>query len=225
MKFAWPVPGNQPITQTSADHLARGGGEAVDIACPSGTPWLACHDGHIAFNGIAGDAGFSVWLQWLNAETDTIWRARYAHGDQLGPLAVGTEVTAGTIIGWVGDTDTGLTGLSTGPHLHLALEGFTGNAGVRVQPEGFLTSGTEYEGGGATMTDEPEDGGGLETLTLTFKERAEALALLNLIYGVGKVLTKEQRTRQTRSSLGQQVKDAAVRLRELMGLLYAVLGL
>ena len=42
MNLLWPIAGNLPITQTSDDHIARGGGPAVDFAAWSSTEWLSC---------------------------------------------------------------------------------------------------------------------------------------------------------------------------------------
>ena len=139
MSLRWPLPTAYPITNDSDAHLARGSGEACDFAAPPGVPWLACADAVVKVNQHDVDAGWMVWIQWLDAPTDVLYRARYAHGDHPGPMAVGTEVSHGDIIGWVGDTATGQTGAkTTGPHLHFALERWTGAGWQRVRPEDYL---------------------------------------------------------------------------------------
>lgn len=143
MSLRWPLPTAYPITNDSDAHLARGSGEACDFAAPPGVPWLACADAVVKVNQHDVDAGWMVWIQWLDAPTDVLYRARYAHGDHPGPMAVGTEVSHGDIIGWVGDTATGQTGAkTTGPHLHFALERWTGAGWQRVRPEDYLSHET-----------------------------------------------------------------------------------
>ena len=134
----WPLPSIYPVTNDASAHVARGSGMAVDFAAPAGAPWLACADAVVKVNQHMPDAGHSVWIQWFDGPTDTLYRARYAHADRLGPLPVGAEVKAGDIIGWVGDTRTGQTGTATtGDHLHFALEKFTG-VWERLDPELYL---------------------------------------------------------------------------------------
>lgn len=139
MNLRWPLPSAFPVTNDAAAHLARGSGMAVDFAAPSGVPWFAVADAVVKVNQHDAEAGWMVWIQWFDGPTDTLYRARYCHGDQPSPLAVGAEVKAGDIIGWVGDTATGVTGVSTGPHLHFVLERYTG-VWERLDPEPYLVA-------------------------------------------------------------------------------------
>lgn len=107
--FSWPVHG--VITQYFSWYH-----KAVDIAAPYGTPILAAQNGHVAevFNSgwnygygihvvIAGDNGLSTLYAHMRATN----------------VSAGEAVTAGTtVIGWIG-----LTGRTTGPHVHFEIRG------------------------------------------------------------------------------------------------------
>ena len=95
-----PVAG--PISQDFHD-----GHRALDIAVPVGTPVRATLAGRVAFSGWS-EEGYGNLVIVENGP----YRAYYAHLDQL-PLAVGDAVTAGTVVGYSGNT-----GNSTGPHVH-----------------------------------------------------------------------------------------------------------
>ena len=121
LKLLWPVP-DHPITSSAQDHLNRGQARAIDIACETGTPILAGHDGLIAYAGLLGDCGLAVDLQFEGCVV------RHCHLISLAVQAP-QEVTAGQVIGYAGST-----GLSTGPHLHLAVW----IDGMRVDPAVYL---------------------------------------------------------------------------------------
>ena len=135
MNLLWPIAGNLPITQTSDDHLARGSGEAVDFAAWSGTEWLSCapKTARVVKSGYDPECGYHIYLQWHDPETDWLLRARYCHGLMAPPWGVGALVEPGECVGFVGSS-----GRSTGPHLHFALERWTGepdNYWLRLRPE------------------------------------------------------------------------------------------
>jgi len=85
----------------------------VDLAAEYGTPVKAVADGRVAQAGWAGELGNSVRIDHEHAMTSI-----YGHMARISPeVRQGSYVHMGQVIGWVGST-----GLSTGPHLHFALE-------------------------------------------------------------------------------------------------------
>jgi len=84
---------------------------AYDLPAPIGTDIVAAHDGCIISmtSGYAGGWGNSI-LEDVGDD----FNARYAHMLTFAPgMQVGTCVTTGQVIGYVG-----VTGHTTGPHLH-----------------------------------------------------------------------------------------------------------
>lgn len=126
MVLTWPVAG-YAISRGSQGHLDEGQEAAVDIACPEGAPLLAVHDGLIYRAGWLGDCGLSLDLYWEHEGSEYV--VRYCHCSELAVNHL-DNVTAGQVLSYAGST-----GLSTGPHLHLALW----VNGVRVWPEEYLT--------------------------------------------------------------------------------------
>ena len=87
---------------------------ALDIAAPLGTPVTAASAGIVAFVGHLPDGAMIV----LVAHPDG-YVSEYAHLDDtfaLPPVKTGQTVTAGQVVGFVG-----LTGITTGPHVHFAV--------------------------------------------------------------------------------------------------------
>ena len=126
----WLLPGgptSYPITRNAAGHLAADQEVAVDLAALAGANVLALHDGLITYAGWDGDCGYALDLEYDDAQGH--WRWRYCHSADL-YVGYGTWVSAGQPIGSVGST-----GLSSGPHVHLACW----INGVRVDPEPYLT--------------------------------------------------------------------------------------
>lgn len=89
--------------------------DAQDFAASLGTPILAIGDGVVIESGFATDGcGNGIKIQHrVGAATVT---SRYCHMLGASPLVQGDTVEMGDEIGMVGNT-----GLSFGPHLHLAL--------------------------------------------------------------------------------------------------------
>lgn len=111
--FGWRV---HPISGDRRFH------KGIDLAAPMGTPVLAATSGRVvAADNISG-YGLTVVIEGAGR------RNLYAH---LSGMAVrpGTEVKAGTVIGWVGST-----GNSTGPHLHFETQVLTGEGWMAVNP-------------------------------------------------------------------------------------------
>jgi len=85
----------------------------VDLVARYGTPVKAVADGRIETAGWCGGLGRCVRIQHEGGIVTT-----YGHLSQISAgLSEGTSVRVGEVIGRVGST-----GLSTGPHLHYALE-------------------------------------------------------------------------------------------------------
>lgn len=83
--------------------------KGVDYAAKSGTPIKTTGNGRITFRGRKGGYGNTVVIQH-----GTRYSTLYAHLSKFKRgLRVGSTVTQGTTIGYVGKT-----GLATGPHLH-----------------------------------------------------------------------------------------------------------
>jgi len=91
-----------PVLNTIRAH--RG----VDYAARTGTPIRAAGDGKISFRGVNGGYGNTVILQHGGNITTL-----YAHMSRFADPRLGTRVSQGQTIGYVGQS-----GLATGPHLH-----------------------------------------------------------------------------------------------------------
>lgn len=129
MLTTWPVRPYSPISRGSDAHVADDEGIAADIACYSGTPWIAVHDGDVTAaitDPAASDCGIQLDLEWDDGPHH--WRARYCHG-QAQECGLGQQVSAGDRIGSVGST-----GRSDGPHLHIVLW----RDSERLRPEEWL---------------------------------------------------------------------------------------
>ena len=97
--------------------------KGVDYAAPTGTPIHAAGDGTIVFRGTKH--GYGNFIAIKNTPTYT---TAYGHMSRFAPgLHVGSHVTQGEVIGYVGQT-----GFATGPHLHYEVR-------VDGRPENPLT--------------------------------------------------------------------------------------
>ena len=106
--WTWPVHG--VITQfASWYHMA------LDIAAPYGTPLIAASSGTVDYVSVGTyDTGYGNNV-WVN-KGDGV-RYHYAHMEAVN-VSVGQHVVGGqTIIGWIG-----LTGHTTGPHVHFEIQ-------------------------------------------------------------------------------------------------------
>ncbi len=85
----------------------------VDLVAQYGTPVKAVADGRVEQAGWAGELGNAIRIEHQRGMTSI-----YGHLSRISPdIHEGAWVHMGQVIGWVGST-----GLSTGPHLHFALE-------------------------------------------------------------------------------------------------------
>jgi len=91
-----------PITRVVRPHTG------VDYAAPTGTPVLTIGDGVVIEKGYKGGGGHTVKIRHNSVYTTAyLHLSKYASG-----LKVGSRVSQGQVIGYVGST-----GMSTGPHL------------------------------------------------------------------------------------------------------------
>lgn len=138
--FASPLPGaklTQAFGPSSLDlepsgtmngvtyaHFHNG----IDLAAPLGTAVLAAASGTVTYAARQSDGAVVVKIRHDNGYTSL-----YAHLDPSLSVTVGQQVSAGQTIGRVG-----LTGMTTGPHLHFGL--YT-SGGTAVDPSSSLTAG------------------------------------------------------------------------------------
>ena len=125
-ELCWPLPGHTYISCNFGDDDAYGnsGHRGTDIPAPEGTPILAAHSGTVIISGWNNSYGNQVLL-----DNGAGLSTRYAHMTQTA-VAAGEAVTAGQVIGYVGNT-----GDSTGFHLHFEVM----QNGVRVNPLDAVT--------------------------------------------------------------------------------------
>lgn len=83
----------------------------VDLGYDEGTQVLALYDGQAVLSGDYDD-GYGIQVMLYHAQWDCY--TRYAHM-MAKNIEIGEFISAGQVLGWVGDTG----GNSTGPHLHL----------------------------------------------------------------------------------------------------------
>jgi murein DD-endopeptidase MepM/ murein hydrolase activator NlpD len=104
-----------PILHQYRPHLG------VDLAALYGTPVKAIADGRVESSGWCGELGNCIRLEHDNSTVSI-----YGHLSKIDPNAKpGSYIRIGQVIGEVGST-----GLSTGPHLHFAIE----KRGLNVDP-------------------------------------------------------------------------------------------
>ena len=102
--------------------------DGVDIAAPLHTPVTAAAPGQVIFAGHLADGAMVVVLAHIGG-----YVSMYVHLDDTAslPVRAGDMVQQGQVIGRIG-----LTGLTTGPHLHLQ----TWHGGVLTDPLPFMGS-------------------------------------------------------------------------------------
>jgi hypothetical protein len=111
------------------DHLHQG----WDVMAPAGTPLVAAVSGTVIVSGNdGGDGGVRVWLQGDDGHF-----YYYAHL-QDAPVAAGTRVGEGMIIGTVGSSGNASGGP---PHLHIEIH-VGSRRGPVVDPHAFFTGGS-----------------------------------------------------------------------------------
>jgi hypothetical protein len=100
----------------------------IDLAARLGTPVLAAGSGTVVFAGKESDGAVIVKIRHADGYTTL-----YGHLDPSLKVSVGDQVAVGQEIGKVG-----LTGVTTGPHLHFGLYNPSGKA---IDPAASLAAG------------------------------------------------------------------------------------
>ncbi len=118
--FTWPIHGT--MNQYFSWYH-----KAVDLGAPLGTPIVAAHTGVVS-EAIAGGWNYGYGTHVI-ISGDNGYQTMYAHMSALN-VSTGQRVVAGsTVVGWVG-----LTGRTTGPHLHFEVR----SGGAFYDPLSFL---------------------------------------------------------------------------------------
>ena len=120
----WPLPG---VTYISDHFGGARGPTGIEIAGPWGTPIVAAADGQVVEANPTDGWGYS-WGYYVLIYHNGTYSTRYAHMSSVA-VSTGQYVTAGTIIGYEGNT-----GNSFGAHLHFEVY----ENGTRVNPARFL---------------------------------------------------------------------------------------
>jgi murein DD-endopeptidase MepM/ murein hydrolase activator NlpD len=103
--------------------------DALDFAARLGQPVVAAAEGRVTFVGHLSDGAMVVVIAHPGALVSV-----YAHLDDTfarPPVHIGDSVTGGQVVGFVG-----LTGITTGPHLHFAVS----KDGLPIDPLSLFTS-------------------------------------------------------------------------------------
>jgi murein DD-endopeptidase MepM/ murein hydrolase activator NlpD len=120
--FVFPV--TDPHTFSSTFGAPRSGGrshEGNDIFAPMGTPLVASERGVIANVGVGTLGGTKLWV-YGESGTQYYYAHLIAYADGV---VEGTQVEAGQVIGYVGNTGNAIT---TPPHLHFEIHPDGGDA-------------------------------------------------------------------------------------------------
>lgn len=129
--LAWRSSGAR-YAHGTAQHIG------VDIAAPVGTPIYSSRDGKVMDVGY-GDTGYGNWVKIKVAGEDTVML--YGHMRSNTPLEPGDTVRRGSLVGQVG-----MSGLTTGPHLHFEARPPDYSYGQHKNPYPYLATGGVAEG-------------------------------------------------------------------------------
>ena len=132
-QFVWPVPSHHTVSSHFGMRWGRLHG-GIDIAGPgiNGRPVVAAADGIVVTSASGWNGGFGTLIvidHGRSSTTNRTYDTWYAHLSSRS-VSVGQRVTAGQVIGAVGNT-----GDSTGPHLHFEIR--VNNQ--RVNPMNFFS--------------------------------------------------------------------------------------
>ena len=125
--MAWPLRGHSSVSSNYGYRTLRGKSNlhtGIDLPAPSGTPIYAADSGKVILARYYGSYGNCVIIDHGN-NIATL----YAHQSRLG-TSVGTSVSKGDVIGYVGTT-----GNSTGNHLHFEVR----KNGSHVSPWNYVS--------------------------------------------------------------------------------------
>lgn len=133
--MVFPVQGGASYTDTFGAPRSHGSHEGQDLFAPKGTPVLAVASGTIELVNFSSDPGNLLPDRCCSIviDHDDGWESWYLHLDNDTPgtddgsrwgiadgLAPGDRVSAGQLIGWVGDSG---NAEDSPPHLHFELHG------------------------------------------------------------------------------------------------------
>jgi murein DD-endopeptidase MepM/ murein hydrolase activator NlpD len=163
--FVFPVAG--PTSFISSFGFCRDGcsrrHQGNDLFARAGTPVVAAEDGWVEKVGVNSLGGNIVWTRGKSG-----YRYYYAHLREWAPIVAGQPITAGTVVGTVGNTGNAAT---TPSHLHFEIHPGSASAidpypilirapRVTLSPEqAALASGTTPEQAAAAMAAPPPPGG------------------------------------------------------------------
>ncbi len=151
----WPA-SCKVITQRFGNPSPRyvsGRHTGLDIGCKTGSPIYAAHDGKVVVSGYKGAYGNTVEIK-----ANSSFLTSYHHMSRIA-ARVGQNVSAGTVIGYIGST-----GQSTGPHLHFEVR-INGKA---VDPEKYLNGAEIPAGGDVIQAGITDNIPGLSTVTAVY---------------------------------------------------------
>jgi len=118
MKFIWPCGSLANVLRGfwyAASFYYLGRHYAVDIAVPWWTPIKSSLAGKVAVRSYDSESGYKVYIDSAIGD-GIIIRCCYRHMTGPAKVTIGSSVSQGQIIGYVGST-----GNSLGPHLHFDL--------------------------------------------------------------------------------------------------------
>ncbi|MDD6284990.1 MAG: M23 family metallopeptidase, partial [Firmicutes bacterium] len=128
--FTWPVPGYYKLSDSYGWRICPYHGKefhaGIDISSSGiyGANIVAADAGTVLLSRAYGDYGNCIMIDHGNG-----YVTLYAHMKSLSQYGVGTKVSKGQTIGYVGST-----GASTGPHLHFEVR----KNGSTVDPMSFF---------------------------------------------------------------------------------------
>jgi murein DD-endopeptidase MepM/ murein hydrolase activator NlpD len=205
-----PTRGKGTVTNTAAQHRARGSGNALDIAAPAGTPIYPPMSGKVIKNWWSQEGGWSVLIEHPNG-----YVTGYAHMRGQSALREGQEVDASTVIGGIGMTGT----KATGPHVHYTVR--LSRAGPKVDPNAVDWGTTvkpesvDWKEGALTKFDAQDNALG-RALDRTYQRATaegwsnrryqSAVTRVRQIAGIQSELYNQQQEDKWRSALGAVVE-------------------
>ncbi len=136
--FGWRI---HPLSGEARMHTG------TDLAAPYGTPVVAAYSGSVSLADFLGGYGLAVVLDHSNPRQQTL----YGHMSEV-YVQPGDRVRQGEVIGRVG-----MTGATTGPHLHFEVRRPSSNGWVAIAPERLLNQAL---GSVVLAADVPQAGSG-----------------------------------------------------------------